>query len=219
MTKQDNAMLTEIPAPQHRPLYPGELSVFLGGGRHGGAGPWRPMGLDILLQHADYTKGTKTVETMGKWELVVKAGEPVMLASRDGSIAVADLNLFVGLPLAAEFASIAEKLRATFDPSVGHVRQTVQFKNPAQFNDLIVGLAWHHLGISRQETLTRLLADMDRDVPPQETWYRKHEPRLDDLDAWAPYAAEVTGFSTLVGEYRRVTRAQLAADGNGEGTR
>jgi hypothetical protein len=204
------SILKAVPTPLHRDQYPGELAIFLGGGRSGDSQPWTPAGWNIALQHADCTKGAVDAGRHGKYRLIVKNNEPVMLALDTHELSVPDLATFTGKELARELSGHMRSLLADFAAEVGYARCSVRFCDLGQYNDMISSLAGRYLGTPRNLVLRDLLNDVEHAVEPQMAWYRSHGPSKPG-ETSGDYEAEVAAFVSLTEAYRIATIDQMTA--------
>lgn len=211
-------ILEVIPTPRHRSLYPGELLIGLGKMIVPPGGPDlnKPAGVTIRLKHADCNAGTWIVPAAGPCRLIAKQKTPVMLRvgtlARAGRVELASqagVAGYTGAALARELTAHARSLVALTRPQQVWADRTVRFADPGGYNALISGLSARFLGVSKDEALRELLADVHENWDVQMGWYEANGPS-EPGETRAGYEAEVAAFQALTSRWLRAIRTEMA---------
>jgi hypothetical protein len=206
-------MLTAIPRPRHRDIYPGEIVVTLDAMSDDDFATSEPCGLGIRVQHYDALPEEDL--RPGTWGLLSGKGQPFLLHLADpdhGAITAsfaeaqfASLASLCGVALARELHGALQALLGRFRSGDGALCQAFQFTDPAQYNDWVYSLARiARPGVNCQKLRTTVLESLlrpwGRDYEAQAAWYAAH----------GPTEPEARNFRMLAADCRAVTTRQIA---------
>jgi hypothetical protein len=194
------SILEQTPTPRHRGIFPGELVISAG----------NPSGITIRLMNGDISQRTATAHGGGSCWLLGRSGAPLMIRAGDpayeprmATVSLDQLATFTGRGLGREILTHCTALLRGLHPHDSLRQRTVRFRDPAGYNRLITSLAASYFGVSVNDTLLALRADIGENYQPQLEWYQSHRPQRGESPAG--YQAEVTAFTTVVADWLRTT--------------